>query len=266
MPSDSFVLREFAYFDRQKVEDFVSAIEDGLTTETTEIRQESGSNLGGSLGVPGVASIQGGVSKKGDVREQLRKATDASIFQSLHKYLTDSKQLRRLSAIDAETWAGIREKEMLEIVGQIEPSTMQVLLEIIERMIPLAESQKVDSGRFEIIRALSSYYQSIPVKISLDDTKYIFVATLPKQKLRSSLQELSAEYEILCRVQRKLAEGETLDLFSLAPGMELSTELNEQLINASPTAVERLLGKRITMDDLRIGFPAVVVTPIAVYR
>lgn len=266
MPADLSVLREFAYFDRQKIEDFVSAIENGLTMETTEIRHETDSRFGGKLGIPAVASVEGGVAKKGDIREQLRMATDASIFQSLHGYLTNSKQLRRLSTIDGKTWNDIREKEILEIVGRIEPSTMQSLLEIVERMIPIIKAQKGDLDKLEILRALGSYYQSIQVKILLDDVRYVFVAALPKQKLRSSLQELSAEYEVLCRVQRKLRESETVDLFSLVPGMKLSTQMNEQLVNASPTGVESILGKRISMDDLRIGYPAIVVTPIAVYR
>jgi len=45
MSTEPFVLSEFAYFDCQKIEDFLSAIENGLPKETTEITHETDTGL-----------------------------------------------------------------------------------------------------------------------------------------------------------------------------------------------------------------------------
>ncbi len=88
MSSDEFVLREFAYFDRQKVEDFLSSFENGLSKETTETGHQIDAGIKGKIGVPGVASLEAGLGQKGTTLQELKTATDASLFQRLYKHLS----------------------------------------------------------------------------------------------------------------------------------------------------------------------------------
>lgn len=264
MSSDGFVLREFAYFDRQKVEDFLSGIENGLSKETTETARQINAGMKGKVGLPGVVSLEADLGQKGTTLQELKTATDASLFQRLYGHLSKYKQIRHLETIDEEVWQDIKDKEMLELVGQIEPSTVQILIEMLKSVMPLVKFQKNARKNKEMLRMLTSFHDSINIKIMLGN--YKFVASLPKAKMRVSQQELSARYSILCRVQRKLQKDETFDFFSFVPGIRFPREAVERMIETFPSSTKAILVKGISTEGFIISYPAMTVTPIAIYR
>ena len=55
--NDKIVLREFAYFDCQKVEDFLFSIENGLAREEKKIVHKANAGIEGKLKILPVAEV-----------------------------------------------------------------------------------------------------------------------------------------------------------------------------------------------------------------
>lgn len=270
MCPDRIVLREFAYFDRQKVEDFLSSIENGLTKETTEVKHKAVAGIGGEVGIPGVAKLGASFEREGNRLQELKTATDASLFQRLYMYLSECKLIRRVKMIDKKIWTELQDKEMLEVEGQIEPSPVQILFETMKSIMSLQEnrtSSEVNKpGNEEILQLVLRSRDSANIRIMLDNAEYSFVASLSRDKMRVSLHELGAKFSILCRIQRKIHKGETFDVFSLMPGVRFPRDVIEKFVSTLPPVLEPMLGRRINVEDFTVTYPAILVTPVAIYR
>jgi hypothetical protein len=104
------------------------------------------------------------------------------------------------------------------------------------------------------------------VKITLPgNPSFKFVAFLPLKNMKVSKQEIAGELYILCRVKTKLRRNETFELFSIIPGLKMNREMLRDLIKQFQD-MPTILGMPPKMEDLRISYPAMVVTPIAIYR
>ena len=100
----------------------------------------------------------------------------------------------------------------------------------------------------------------------LDSGDCFFVASLSRDKMRISLHELGAKFSVLCRIQRKMRKGETFDVFSLMPGVRFPRDVIEKFVATLPPILEPMLGRRINVEDFTVTYPAILVTPVAIYR
>ena len=266
------VLREFAYFDRQKVEDFLSSIEDGLAREKTEISRKMGGEAKGEVSV-GIAKFGAGVERKGSELQEMKAATDASLFQRLYTHLKNEKLIRDIDSINAKEWTQIEKGEIIELTGGIELSLMENFIDILATFMPLMGTQvrdeKARSG-LKLLQMLgkTSSEKGFNIKITPRvESKFKLVAHLPAKYVRvGSKQGLTGDYKILCRVQKRLKPNETFNLFSLFPGIRMPKNALEQLIKTFPIDLAMFLGKPIQIEDFRVSYPAMIVTPIAIYR
>ena len=168
-----------------------------------------------------------------------------------------------------EIWEQITGGEILELSGEIELSAMENIIDLLSMLLPLMKSQEMDKQTIvgmKLLEMIGSAQGGVNVKIVLQNENYKFIATLPKEKIRVTKQELSSSYDILCRVQKKLKPGETFDLFSLIPGMKFPRAQIRQMISTFPTELVPFTGKRIGIKDFRVNHPAMTVTPLAIYR
>ena len=266
------VLREFAYFDRQKVEDFLSSIEDGLAREKTEISRKMGGEAKGEVSV-GIAKFGAGVERKGSELQEMKAATDASLFQRLYTYLKNEKLIRDIDSINAKEWTQIEKGEITELTGGIELSLMENLIDILATFMPLMGTQVIDEKARSGLKLLQmlgklSSEKGFNIKITPRvESKFRLVAHLPAKYIRvGSKQELTGDYRILCRVQKRLKPNETFNLFSFFPGIRMPKNALEQLIKTFPIDLAMFLGKPIQIEDFRVSYPAMIVTPIAIYR
>ena len=266
------VLREFAYFDRQKVEDFLSSIEDGLAREKTEISRKMGGEAKGEVSV-GIAKFGAGVERKGSELQEMKAATDASLFQRLYTYLKNEKLIRDIDSINAKEWMQIEKGEITELTGGIELSLMENLIDILATFMPLMGTQVIDEKARSGLKLLQmlgklSSEKGFNIKITPRvESKFRLVAHLPAKYIRvGSKQELTGDYRILCRVQKRLKPNETFNLFSFFPGIRMPKNALEQLIKTFPIDLAMFLGKPIQIEDFRVSYPAMIVTPIAIYR
>ena len=270
MTRNKIILREFAYFDRQKIEDFISSIEDGLIREKKETTREIDAELKAKLAIPGFVEVDGGLGSKGSEIEELKSSTDASLFQRLHIYFTSNTIITSIKEINKELWDKIENGDILEIFGEVKLSTMENVIDLLKIIMPLFKNQPVTEESqkgIQLMEMMSSSQVGVNIRISLKNRRYKFVASLPTEKIRVTKQELNSTYNVLCRVQRKLNQGESFDLFSVIPGLKLPRKQLRTLVTSLSTEkIQPFIGKPITLEDFRISYPAMIVTPIAIYR
>jgi hypothetical protein len=268
MPKE-IILREFAYFDRQKVEDFLSGIENGLARETTETRTQIAAEAKGRIGVPHIAELEGGIGRKGIELQELKASTDSSLFQRLYSHLKERQLIKVFEKVDEGSWNQIGVGDVLELIGKIELSAMENLIDLLGSYLPVVKSAEMDEKTRQtvlIIEMMKSAQTGVNIKVILRDGNYGFVATLSKSNLKTAKQDLNSEYNVLCRVQRKLKSGEAFDLFSFIPGLRLPRDQIRTMIRTFPPNLTTFLGKPLNIKNFRISYPATIVTPIAIYR
>lgn len=263
-----FQLREFAYFDRQKVEDFLSSIEDGLTRERKEVRRKMEGEAKGEVNIL-VAKLGGSVGRKGLELEELRGATDASLFQRLYGYLQNAQLIKNFDVIDESKWRTIKVGDIIEVGARFELSAMDLIVDLFSYYAPLVREGLAEKSKaaLNFIKMLGSR-DGFNVKISpKKGTRFKLVAYLPTKNVRvSSKREIEEDYTILCRVKKVLKPKEKLNLFSMPRGVKLPKEAVRNLVKTTPPQVSMLLGRSLSMGDFEIRFPAIAVTPIAIYR
>jgi hypothetical protein len=264
--SSRFVLREFAYFDRQKVVDFVSALEDGLVRSKRETSIIGDRELRGEIGLSGVAKLE---LSKGTTRkevEQEKAQTDASLFERLHSMLLEQGLLKDLNAPE------LGERDLMEAEVNVALSAKDRFFEIVDIVKELGQlaGQSAHRGQpslFQVLRVLSEYASRQGITLVMtpryqSNTKLFSALPTNGNKLRTAKSELNGTYRILCRILRILKVGEKVNLFGIVPGISLQQETIQQFINAQPDV---LTGK-ISMNDLEVAYPAIEVTTIALYR
>jgi hypothetical protein len=262
----NYPLREFAYFDRQKIVDFMSAIEDGLRQASRESIRTGNRKMSGEVGVPGLAKLD--VSKGVTQREfeETRTPADASLFERLHSYLVTQKLLREVASAD------LAELDLVEAEVNVELSGKDFFLDFVELMRAYAPIMQqsgtaLQSQAKTIIDTLtqSASNQGITLimkPLGQTDTKLVSVLPKVKDRLRVTKEEMRGKYRILCRVLRVLKPGENIDLFDLFRGITLPREQLQKMVETQP----REFSHKLTEENLTVSYPAVEVTTIALYR
>src|SRR3990172_1558126 len=133
MATTNLPFREFAYLDREKVEDFLSALIGGLPTERTD----SGASQSSALDA-GVITPLGSIGRRGGSQqitwEEMRQATPASLFQELYRQLQDHGTLQILNAFDEAIWEQIGAGEFVECECKIGLSAVEELLDLFQKI------------------------------------------------------------------------------------------------------------------------------------
>lgn len=274
MGKQKIILREFAYFDRQKIEDFLSSIEDGIILASTETQRKRGKEVKGEAGVKGFLSVGGTMGYGENELQRLKTTTDASLFQRLYLYLNEQQMVRYIESADEETWGEIEANEIVEINANIELSALDNLLDTITRLMHFFEKfspEEMDRKTKEAIAGFQllsqeSSKEGLNIRITaLKTPKFKFVATLPSKNIRVTKQELNGEYTVLCRVKKILKKNEKFELFSLIPGFRMDRTMIKDFSRVFED-MPKILGNPPRVQDLQVGYPAMVVTPIAIYR
>jgi hypothetical protein len=273
-------IREFVYLDRQKVEDFVSALLAGLPLERTEVATSKPSEVTGSIGVSSTKiSLKKGSREL--TREELVKATDASLFEQLHQILEMEKRVKKLEAFSVESWEHLGVGEFIEVKAKVELSALEKVFDLMkwikemESIFPDKTKSKSAAQRqgwqslIKYLDMLSEERETYNIRITpiiVPSEEFLFGASLPRTNTRVTKEELPDEYTVFGRVRRKLIKGEKFPLFHLFP---LGIQLPEQDIDSFLDVfkdVTTLLGSPVGKEDLQISYPAIILTPVAIFR
>lgn len=270
----NITLREFVYFDREKVEDFLSTIEDGIREERTEIERKHGSKVKGGVGIPHIAEIEAEKGFNENELKILKTSTNASLFQRLYDYLEEENMINHLDSVNEELWGKIKVGDLIEIDANIEFSALDNTIESITNLSTFIEQfnpNKMDKKTKEAITGFQmlsqqSSKEGFNIKITLpNSSRFKFVTTLPKKNIRVSKNELTGNYKVICRIQKILKRNEKFELFKLMPGLKMNRKTVKEFLKIFKD-MPPIVGPAPKIEDLQISYPAMVITPIVIYR
>ena len=267
-------IREFAYLDRERLEDFLSALIGGLPIESKEgsARDDAQVDTGVDVGAASVRRLGG---RSHLTWEELRKATPASLFEELIEQLRARSAIQLLDAFDVAIWQGLEAGEFIDASIGVAPSALENLFDLIRRLkgfIDLFGSSETDtqtmSQVMQYLTLLGNDKDAMNVRLipaGGPGPRCVFVASLNDDHIRANKSALAGEFRVFGRIQRKLSKGERFELFSLMPGLQLSaTQLREFITKLGDLPPQ--LGRAPTVNDLQVSHPAIVLTPVALYR
>ena len=267
----SFTLREFAYIDKQIIVDFLSSIQTSLPIQTRKALTKREKKLGAKVGFP-FAQVEG---EKGGVETETEESgvmEEAGLFQALYAKLEENHLIKRNINED------VVPKDILEIEGRVELPVLETALNLLcDQLGPYWEAFRNQNpqawrnlqmiNRFRAISPLNLRIVPLHHQYSKSMANLSVIASLQRDKLRKPYPELADDYSIFCRVKKVLKNVETYDL------LKLPVKLNDKNISElmknfenMPSESKSIFGNSLSIENFQIGYPAIIVTPIAIYR
>ncbi len=271
----SLPIREFAYLDQQRLEDFLSPLVGGLPQEARESLGQEDARLDAEASLKIVS-----IGRKGGQTEfsweELRRATPASLFDLLFHELEQRGAIRSLDDLGNDVWDTVKAGEFVDVPCNVEFSALESFFDIVgnlKRILELFAPDQLRDPSFQqmiaYVELLNESRDSYNVRLvpeASPSDRHVFVASLDKQHVRTNKSGLSGQYRVFGRVQRRLEKGTTFELFSLLPGgFKLGRGELRQLISHFKDMPPQL-GRPPKLEDLRVSYPAMILTVVALYR
>jgi len=253
------MLREYAYLDRERVEDFLSQLEGGVSDTTKQSKTSAGSGINGGVNV-GIARLGANLKAPSISQEDLRRTTDVALIERLFDHL-EEPELSRISDGEDMNWATLRQGALLELECTAVISGMTKLSEIIGDMQPVSQLMGQSLDGAEGITALLG--DGIGVRYSIDNVTVAY-STLRRESLRTNWRDLEGDCSAFVRVRKVLKTGKRVGLKSIA-GMKLEISKLEELLHKFDNAPAELGFQMVREDLIAIG-PAAMATTVAIYR
>jgi hypothetical protein len=268
-------LRDFLYLDRSLVRGFLAQAEQGVVDEATERQTTSGkAGIGGRLGA-GLASVSAEKSKERSLEtEAIVRQVAASEFDRLYTILEEQQLVILEEVSEISMVSEIRRKQFLEVDARIRTSGLHQALDLFSAFTTLAPMMKqfgtditINESAMSGMQALSSLAgadRSLPVIASVPGSAH-FKVGLELNPANSLTGAWDVDASVLLKVQRVIRKGERYlvgdplgGLLKLVPERDRA-----KLFRSLSTPEARRLG---ISEDIQIHAPAVVGTPIAIYR
>jgi hypothetical protein len=267
------ILRDFIFLNTNMLNNYLSTIEGYFADELDYSESEKGQK-GGKLGYSPI--VEGNASSE-TARETKSKRvlTPSSQFQKLYEILEKQEQIKHLDLLDDDYWANIQKGEILEVQATIRIPAFIMQLEQVQGFAPfvnLMQKYGADTVKdsdliaFEGMSDLQKISESktIPLLFQPASTpKFKFIADLSREYVTGSLTDFQGEAAVFGKVQRILNKGQKLDAFNFLPDMLAMPNLNRQQRLALKSNKNNKAKDAFT--ETLIG-PAIVLTPLAVYR
>ncbi|RUT48003.1 hypothetical protein EJP82_02345 [Paenibacillus anaericanus] len=263
------ILRNFLYLDTSVLNDYLSTIEGFIEEGPIDQTETEKSNKSGKANIKfAEGNLQAETST--ETRQKIAR-TDASKFNNLYDYLAKENLNQFLDAFDDEIWRQIRRGEIIEVPSSITISKVFKMTQDLQSMSPMIDimqafgqepfKDKQESNMFAGISSLGEHAtkQNIPIIFESESTRgYSFYTRLQRQYLKTDISNLEGEADILGKVQKIIPKGKQEEVFSIVPAFDsfLSREQKRKMLSDK---------KGKNLSDFIKG-PAIVVTPIAIYR
>jgi len=269
----SSILRNFLYLNNQLLDDFLSALDGELYEEGTVVEKSQRSSEGG--GGVDLQLVKGGGKRGSSSGIETTKKVSlnyAGKFQRLYEKLDEMNEIQYYESMTLEKWNNIGRNKIIDCLVKINFSKLESMSEIAEQMAPLAQFAKqfAESAIFndKSMEAIEGFKElgklnrknGVPCICSfINDPEYKLISYLNPIFLKVPKDQMIGELNIFCKVQRKLADGEKIELSNIIPpinGLKLNREQKRKLIKGSKLPSE--------FQDT-IKSPAAVVIPVAIY-
>lgn len=276
-----FTMPEFMYLDDQKVTMFTSMLEGGLAVQSTRSRKQVSKKSGGiTLGLPmfPAFALGGGLeSSSGEETMETRKENEYSRFVKLLSLLSQGDNITVIDNLDDQTHRSLKAGQFLAVTGETTVSPVETLLGKLAELVgqlPEVTQDVEDKDSFQLAMkwVLRGVKKGITIFIyTSEDWKYRFVSTLVPQGLKGSLTELPSRFTTFGRISRILGQNETVDLIAKFLGdLRLPQEERARLVKGFQLPEEEagMFGVPTTIEDrdTMVRYPAIVLTPVAIYR
>lgn len=269
------ILRNFLFLDTKAVDNYLAAAEGSLMEGSFEQTDVEKRTKLGKAGVSKVVTVEGNTGVEASTEtKQKRSLNDSAKFQRLYDILEEQESIQQLDAFDPGIWEQFRRGEVLEIEALIRIPQVFALSEAVEVTTPIAElmglfgqnplADPQTKQQFEQARSTAQLFESEPIPLlfeAVSTPKFRFVATLPREHLRSKPTELQGEAAVFGKVQRIIPPKQTYEvplisssLSSYVTGINRAQRRKNKHTNSGQSLIEIVKG------------PAIILEAIAVYR
>lgn len=267
-------LRNILYADTDALNNYMASIEGYVydeATVTNNLINEKGGKA--ELGFSNI-SVGGNLSKQKEETSTITaKVTDASKLDKIIKYLEKENELKYYESIEESNWNDISRDDFLEVLVTPRFSKMEELAnaannmkQIVEVFQPFMDKPVLDSkteeaiNGFGAISKLKNTSSSTSCVFNFEDKKYPLVGHLNENYLKVVRDNFISQVYMLCKVQRKIEKGKSIELDEIFESMKVLAVNREQ-----KRSMPKNLSNPKEIRD-KINGPAFVIVPIAIYQ
>lgn len=267
-------LRNFFYINTSLINGYLSAIDGYLYDEETQEERNSTKKEGSiDSGIPLIKGA-GKLNSTQDIGKTRNvKVTDAAKFQRVYNYLSEEESIPYYEMISQDIWNNINRDDFIEILATVRFSKIKEWGKAARTISNLAsafegltnksllnqEAQKAISG-FNALENAKQSNQVSCVFTFVSDPAFPMVAYLDQQYFKIPEDDFVGEFFVLCKVQRKIPEGQKIELDEIFESIK-NIPMNREQKRKMP----KNLSNPKEFKDV-INGPATVIIPIAIYQ
>lgn len=255
------------YLDEDVMAQYLSQLEGGVYEE--EEQSESGQRergVGANLkGGPVGAEAKRGTSST-ETRSRTMRQTPEASYARLEALLKPDDQPQWFEAFDTTLWQSLQRGELIAVESVVEVPSVYEAAELASGVGPLMDlmrlaGEEVDDEAEVAIAGMAQFaslLKELPVLArAAGSPKYKFICPLKRTGLRVELSALNGDCVVVGSVARHIRPGKPYSLLdSVGLGSGMSREDRRQS--------ERQMKK--DMPEAVVSAPAVILTPLALYR
>ncbi|MBP3811294.1 MAG: hypothetical protein ILA15_11305 [Clostridiales bacterium] len=268
-------LRNFLYLNTKILEDYISAIDGYTYDEESQAFATSNENAFGAKA--GIRVASGSGEHKGRKEEEIKrsvKISDAARFDKIYQYLNSDEEggLQYYECLNDEIFNDLQRDDFLEVLVTVRFSKMKALSDGLKRLADMESTLSaftdqaiIDAQSNEAINGIAalSRMQSgkgISCVFEFEDKQIPLVASLDEDYFRCEQDNFVGQAYLLCKVIKKIPEGQSIELDGLFDDLK-----KIPIVNAQKPEIHKNMNNPVEVQDIVKG-PALKVLPIAFYQ
>lgn len=275
--------RGFVYLDDETVINSLSAMESGdIDKVVAKLSEAREGGVGAGLGFSG-AKLEGGKkSTSGFEEEIVRTRTRFSAFELWYSQLVTSKALGKFDGWNETCLEDVRPGDTVEFRAECKIGSLQTVLRLFlwfasqakdpnSQFAQKGDELKATKEAERNMRALMGELANSEVAaiaVPVGDPGPTVSMTLADRWVIGEIGRIDGEYRVVGQVERVLGEGDewpSLRLTRDAPATPMELDVLREAVEKFVTPAETL-GVTVSQLDASVSGPALLVTPIAIFR
>jgi ribosomal protein L12E/L44/L45/RPP1/RPP2 len=279
----SRVFRSYVYLNGDEVLNALSALEGGDIDEVlTRMGEEGGGEVGGELDLK-VAKGRAGKRRARRYEEEIRKKrTEHSATTALLKRLHDEDAIGVLEGdYDEGVYRELEEHMLIQLVAELHIHPLHQVIAAAREFAQAAATFGVPRADVAQVNQVATMLEGLTkggksetnavlayARGAATPSEYRLVLPVPTRNLLVPLDEFAGRATIVGQVDRILTSGDEMHVVRLLKNAPVLPVEREGLLEALPNLASAFseLGVDMTVDDLVLKAPAVVLKPICIYK
>ena len=258
------------YINQRLVDDYLSAI-DGSIYEEELIKSKQGTTQNTDIegGLPSTGTAGNMSIDEGILTEKKIKITYAAKIKRIVDYLKQTDDLLEIEEFNKAILNELKRDDIIEVFVDARSSKMQQIMGGLEKftelfsslsnLMELSDSDQTMLNQMQDISGMRDVVDGGACQLVFTpdgQTEISLIAQLEKQFLLEPIENINKQCYVLCKVQRKIKDGEEVEIDSLLAGMDgLKPFLDDQYDLANPPEFKDI-----------VKAPGAFVLPIAIYQ